>query len=395
MATKKTRTPKKAGKKKTHIIEAGKKEEKFSAYLEAKNRLEILSSEIDILSVGETNAPLNSAVKKEISKNTPKRNQPKNRLDNRNLGFDTPSEKRDKLLLKSKLEKEITKNNPKKNPFDLRSSNKYRPRPGAKNLIIDHHHDFTTISLNTSLAKGRIEGNKDGSSDSCPLVIINQVKSSDFKIYEWKRPAEGLGKTVFWPQSDETQIPDTTFKGDWSRETGANFWGSVQVSNGIFTDPLAWLATAAVFQFTIPAQTCDCTVNWATNAVAMAPTDWYLTGDSAKVNTNWVLHVSPEGLDFPTSIADDYTWFEQGLNHSIRTRPFTGRKTLPPFTKEVRTPFESTFQMKAGKSAKIYLGLSLSLWAEDGEASTIKYGGLGDYFEFEHGVTYLITHNHI
>jgi hypothetical protein len=73
-------------------------------------------------------------------------------------------------------------------------------------------------------------------------------------------------------------------------------------------------------------------------------------------------------------------WFRDGVDGGIGLAE-SSWKTYD------RQDFNRSFEAKAGVRARIYLGVSLGLLADNGTVMT----GLLDTAEFEHGVTYLIV----
>ncbi|GMQ83128.1 MAG: hypothetical protein BMS9Abin05_2612 [Rhodothermia bacterium] len=217
----------------------------------------------------------------------------------------------------------------------------------------------------------------------CPVFSIGQVPASDFRAYAWAGTSVNNAGTAnaFWPLSQSNVFAQSTFTGDWSGETGANFWGWLDVPGTFWGfDLMDFVATAGVLQFTIPAPECDSILSWGTWGIAEAPTEWFINADLGRIDTEWVLHESPVGGGFPNSIMS-FQFFSEGLLKS---------HTGATVTRDVMQ-FERSFEVKAGVSPKIYLGLSLGMLARDGEVSSIKVGGLGDHFEFEYGVTYIMV----
>jgi hypothetical protein len=215
----------------------------------------------------------------------------------------------------------------------------------------------------------------------CHVISIGQIRASGFREYAWARPENASGTVVFWPLSRTSIFPSSTFFGDWTGEIGVNFFGNIRVSPGIFVDPLDSVASAAVLQFTIPAPRCDATLAWGTFAVANGDSPWFMNADFARIDTDWVIHESPSGGDFPASLTDSFEFIADGMFDSTTREP------------EMRNvfSFDRSFNVAAGVSPRIYLGCSLMLMAADGEASTFKTGGQDDRFKFEHGITYIMV----
>jgi hypothetical protein len=217
---------------------------------------------------------------------------------------------------------------------------------------------------------------------NCNTLYIGQVRASDFRVYSWMNlDVNGsTGEYAFWPLSRPNQPFQDPY--NWSGEEGGFFVARIDVPSSWFIDPMDGIAGAGVLQFTIPAPQCDAMLYWGTRGIAEAVTDWYVDGDMARLSTEWVLHESPAGGGFPGSLTSSFEFVSEGLYKSTRW-PGSTR------TREV-TSFERSFAVAAGVSPKIYLGLSVQALATDGEASTFKFG-LGDNFEFEYGVTYIMV----
>jgi hypothetical protein len=219
---------------------------------------------------------------------------------------------------------------------------------------------------------------------SCSTIYIGQVRASDFRIYSWMNmDVNGsTGEYAFWPLSQPNQPFDWN-AGDWVGEEGSFFVARIDVPGKWWRpDPMDGIAGAAVLQFTIPAPQCDAMLYWGTRAIARAVTTWYVGGDYGRLQTNWVLHESPGGGGFPGSLSSGFEFVNEGLYKSTRWPDSTTAREV--------TSFERSFAVQAGVSPKIYLGLSVQALAIDGEASTFKYG-VGDNFEFEYGVTYIMV----
>ena len=215
----------------------------------------------------------------------------------------------------------------------------------------------------------------------CNTISIGQVSASDFRVYGWANPdVNGAnGAYAYWPLS-RWDLPNETYTGDWSGETGAHFWTWVDVPGQWGFDYLDSIAAAAVLEFTIPAPQCDAMLFWGTHAVAEAVTNWVVDADAGRLYSNWVLHESPDGTSFPASLTASYEFVNEGLY----------KGTSGAQDKRAFTSFDRSFAVRAGVSPKIHLGFSLQAMAKNGEASTVKYG-VGDYFEFEYGVTYIMV----
>ena len=219
---------------------------------------------------------------------------------------------------------------------------------------------------------------------NCPFIRIGRERASDFRDTIAYTTTIGSGASadmVFWPLSQTQILPNATFAGDWTGETGANFWGTIHVPGGILLDPDEWAVRFAIFQFTIPAPPCDAVLVWGSRAIADAPTEWFVDADWGAVDTNWVVHESPEGLDFPSLSSFDVDW--GGLLLDTHEPNAT--------SKHDERWLDGSFEVKAGVSPRIYLGCTLGLRAQNGDVSTIKIGGLGDHFEFRNGITYIMA----
>lgn len=211
----------------------------------------------------------------------------------------------------------------------------------------------------------------------CPDLILGQVKASAFRHYRWAEDVEhGYATIVYWPLHQRLdQVPSETFNGDWSGETGTQFLGQLVVTG--HSPGWEFVAGAGVFQFTLPAPQCDSVVYWGTTGRVARRTPWTFDGEKATFWTEWVLHESPEGRGFPASVVSNFMWFRDGLE---------GGNVIPEGSWKTndRQDFNRSFHVKAGVKARIYLGISLGMLADNGTVMT----GLLDTLEFAHGVTY-------
>ena len=219
---------------------------------------------------------------------------------------------------------------------------------------------------------------------NCPLIEIGVVQASGFREYAWNTPGRDStrGATAFWPLSQSMSLPNTTFTGDWTGETGANFWGWVDVQGSwwILADYLDSIATAAVLKFRLPPSPCPSLVMWGTWALADAPTPWIVDADQGLLDTDWVIREDPSGGDFPNSLIQSFQFLPDGLHQ-------TANDTNP--VKRKWTNLDGSFSVQPNVAPTIYLGCSLYCQAKDGRASTIDIGGTGDHFNFENGVTFI------
>lgn len=212
----------------------------------------------------------------------------------------------------------------------------------------------------------------------CPSISYGQVTASGFRAYDWNNmDVNGArGAIAFWPLSSAPQLPNSTVNSGWVGDSGGNFWGWAEVPGNWwpFIDPVDSISQAAVLQFTLPPPPCDVECRWVTLARAEAPTPWFFDANLGRINTDWIQRARPDGGGFPGSVVSDFSWFASGLFESTSQPGST--------TKLDEFPLGGWFDVKAGTSPKIYLGCALMVTAQDGEASTIKVGGIGDYFEF-------------
>lgn len=231
---------------------------------------------------------------------------------------------------------------------------------------------------------GALSGTAQIMSNHCPDLVIGVIPSATAaREYRWDPVNNGSGSIAYWPTFLPPQLPNSTYRGDWAGATGANFWGWIRVPGSWWWfDPIGSIASAEVFQYQLPSLSCNSFVAWYASAVADAPTPWYINADWAMIDTDWMSFVSPQGAGFPTSV-NSYQFIAQGLRQS------TGGTTV----KYHEYDFEGEFNVPANIAPNIYLGLSLMLMAQDGEASTIRIGGLGDIFEFPNGIFYLQAPN--
>lgn len=215
---------------------------------------------------------------------------------------------------------------------------------------------------------------------SCPDLTIGQVKASGFKSYYWAQQGENSSVQVmiFWPYGQyPSQLPSSTFSGDWSGETGAWFVGWLRVKpKKWWFDPYDMVAHAGVFQFTLPAPRCDSIVYWGTKGRVIA-VDWSVTADPGWADTDWLLHESPEGAGFPAGIST-YSFFPDGAFKNDR-----GDSTT--YDTEV---WNRSFRVQAGVQSRIYLGLSVMFFGRNGK---IEVPGLQSYFNFDYGITYFMV----
>jgi hypothetical protein len=109
-----------------------------------------------------------------------------------------------------------------------------------------------------------------------------------------------------------------------------------------------------------------------------------MNADFAIIDTDWVVHESPTGGEFPASLTESFEFIGDGMWDGI------GVTEPPAAIMRNAYSFERSFRVSAGVSPRIYLGCSLMLWVKDGLASTWKMGGSDDHFEFEYGVTYIM-----
>jgi hypothetical protein len=213
----------------------------------------------------------------------------------------------------------------------------------------------------------------------CPDLILGQVKASAFRHYHWnERVDHGYGTIVYWPLRQRlTEVPSATYNGDWSGETGVQFLGQLYATE---RPGFEFFAGAGVLQFTVPAPECDSVVYWGATGRVRQKGPWTFHGDKAQLSTEWVLYESPDGRGFPDSLVSSFMWFRDGVEGGTLLAE-SSWKTYD------RQDFNRSFEAKAGVRARIYLGVSLGLLAEDGTVMT----GFLDTAEFEHGVTYLIV----
>lgn len=218
---------------------------------------------------------------------------------------------------------------------------------------------------------------------NCSAISIGQVRATDFRLYGWNNPnvAGASGSYAYWPRSQVNQFAQDTYSGNWTGEVGAYFWTWITVPGKWWAlDPIDSIAGAAVLQFTIPAPQCDAMLYWGTWGIAEAVTNWHIDADWGRIDSDWLLHESPDGGDFPASLTEDFQFIASGLYKS--TQGSTESRDA--------TKFERSFPVRAGASPRIYLGCSVMAMAKDGQASTIKFG-VGDNFRFEYGVTYIMV----
>ncbi|MGB5592408.1 MAG: hypothetical protein WBN31_15785, partial [Gammaproteobacteria bacterium] len=223
--------------------------------------------------------------------------------------------------------------------------------------------------------EGSLQQALGGGSLGCPDLTLGQVKASGFRHYAWAPADNGSGTIVFWPGSDTlTQVPTESYNGDWSGETGAQFLGTATTGSFDFS------AAAGVLQFTLPALGCDSVVYWGTTARAKKEGPWTFQADGGWLDTEWVLMESPDGAGFPTSYISGFTRFDDGL---------WGSAAYPENEWKIsdRQDFNRSFEVEANVSPKIYLGLSLGLWVNDGTVMT----AFLDSFGFDYGITYFIV----
>ncbi len=217
-------------------------------------------------------------------------------------------------------------------------------------------------------------------STDCPDLTIGQVKASDFYSYYWAQKAKSSSSTfgLFYPLGQyPNQLPNETPSGIWSEETGAWFLGKLTVPPKQFWfDPFDMVAYAGVFQFTLPAPKCDSLLYWGTKGQARA-VSWQATGDPGWIDTDWVLFESPEGAIFPRDI-QAFTFFADGLMLDS-----DGNST----TSETET-WNRSFEVKAGVQSRIYIGLSFMLFGRNCE---LEIPGVQSYFNFDYGITYIMT----
>jgi len=231
-----------------------------------------------------------------------------------------------------------------------------------------------------SIDQGGIQRYLGALTEECPALTIGQPKASGFKEYYWckKDQASSTEVMIFWPFGQyPAQLPNGTFPGDWTGETGAWFVGWLKVKpRRLWYDPYDMVAHAAVFQFKIPAPKCDSVVYWGTKG-RVAAANWIVTADPGWADTDWVLFESPEGADFPSTV-EVFEFFPDGAFKNDRGDSVT-------YDGEV---WDRSFHVSAGVESRIYLGLSVMLWGRNGK---IELPGLQSYFNFDYGITYFMV----
>ena len=215
-------------------------------------------------------------------------------------------------------------------------------------------------------------------------MSYGQVQASGFMQYNWAHSEGGFGDTVFWPLSDNpTSVPSGTFMGDWTGETGAQFFGNLVTHSNPGIDHSQSFAVAGVLQFTLPAPDCASVVYWATTGRVSKEGPWTFNSDWGVIWTQWVLRESPAGHDFPVhfEIASAFTLFSDGL-YGESDVPESSWKTY------VSQDFNRSFRVQPGVEAKIYLGISLMIQGRgDGNVTT----GILDRLSFDNGITFMMV----
>jgi hypothetical protein len=238
----------------------------------------------------------------------------------------------------------------------------------------------------------------------CPFSMMwGKEAATDFRQYNWEELPGGAGlsgEIAFWPLQYNI-LPNVTPTVGWPGETGAHFFGWLNVASSLGIDPLESIAAAAVLQFTLPPAPCDVMVNWSAAGVVEAPRPWLADADYGRMVTEWVLRQDPSGGTFPVSIIDDYQWFIEGLYSRGFWIPQWYREmfermgledllegmdnTISSNTKV----FTGSFPVRQGIASTIYIGISLELQAIDGTVQTFRsldQGEFEDYFEILDGI---------
>jgi hypothetical protein len=217
----------------------------------------------------------------------------------------------------------------------------------------------------------------------CPWLTLGLSRSSGFREYLWARSGWSAS-SAYWPLSwDPNEPPPTGPNQDWEGEFGAHFAMSVDTGSTCFND-YASLGSAGIFEFRIPAPECDSIVYWGTRLIMNAPTPWFIDAGWAFVATNAYIHEQPTGGIWPVSI----TSFEEVSEGGWFFTSETAEAANAPKYSNIQ--FSRGLNVQAGVEAKIYLGVSFLLMASEGEISTIRTGGFGDYFEIQKGITYIM-----
>lgn len=216
----------------------------------------------------------------------------------------------------------------------------------------------------------------------CPSVLFGQVEASGFRQYNWSHSEGGSGSIIFWPLSDNpTPAPSDTFAGDWSGETGDQFYGQLITSSNPGLDRHQHMAAAGILQFTLPAPDCSSVVYWGTTGRVRKQGPWTFTSDWGVIWSQWFLREDPTGGGFPGHLIPNFISFTDGL-YGESDVPESSWKTSD------NQDFNRSFRVRTGVEAKIYLGITL--WVQgmgDGKVMT----GFFDTLNFDHGITYFMV----
>jgi hypothetical protein len=216
----------------------------------------------------------------------------------------------------------------------------------------------------------------------CPNLSIGQVQASGFRQYNWSHTEGGYGEIIFWPLSDSlSQIPSNTFTGDWSGETGAQFFGQLITSSNPGIDKHQHIAAAGILQFTLPAPDCASVIYWGTTGRVRKEGPWTFNSDWGVIQSQWVLREDPTGGGFPAYLMPNFILFADGL-YGESDEP---ESIWKPYDSQ---NFNRSFRVNAGVESKIYLGISL--WIEgkgDGKVMTAFFETLN----FDYGITYFMV----
>jgi len=207
--------------------------------------------------------------------------------------------------------------------------------------------------------------------------LVGKVLSSGFEECEWSPKSVGgsEGEIKFEPSISSNSFLNTA---------KMKFSCNLEAPSGCITDPVEFMAKSAIFQFTLPEAPWDAAVEWDVFAF------YNIQGLDINADYGWLsietwARQDPTGGNFPTC-SNNYS---NAFSYDITTSIGDENILLEDWISN-DAHYWGAFPIRKGKQARLYIGCSIGLWAENGSID-LSYGGASfcaSYNESNLGVNY-------